>query len=438
MKKTLATALLLLLSAAAMALGPGDTVLFGRYPQTEKEEVKPVEWTVLSKYDDGTAMLISSSILDGVPYSDNGKTEAYSRSRVRQWLNSTFLDACFTKEEKARLEKGSFFDFRVPDSDEELTDLVFLPEDGDVWYDMESAKKRRAYPTPFAAKKKGLPVDKDGLCAWMLAGRTPDCYTMVSSRGKPTHTDINKYPVGGVRPCITVKDADALAVKEKAKPEPQKSVMPTPWKQGMKVKKGDVISFGNAEQDGIAANGKEAIDWIVLSADEKEILVVSRYILYTRDFGARNWDDSPLRTFLNDTFYKGAFTDRERKCILTTENTTVDHDYEYNPEGDYTVKKHTGTTLDKIFILSMDEADTLFSSAVQRNTPYTKSGRPKDFVPNETPNCFWTRDRGHFAACVMNGHIYADGSGDGIDEYPCGVRPAMRLAPTGKEVTPIL
>ena len=190
MKKTLATALLLLLSAAAMALGPGDTVLFGRYPQTEKEEVKPVEWTVLRKYDDGTAMLISSSILDGVPYSDNGKTEAYSRSRVRQWLNSTFLDACFTKEEKARLEKGSFFDFRVPDSDEELTDLVFLPEDGDVWYDMESAKKRRAYPTPFAAKKKGLPIDKDGLCAWMLAGRTPDCYTMVSSRGKPTHTDI--------------------------------------------------------------------------------------------------------------------------------------------------------------------------------------------------------------------------------------------------------
>ncbi len=45
-------------------------------------------------------------------------------------------------------------------------------------------------------------------------------------------------------------------------------------------KRGDVIKFGRADQDGSAKNGKEPIYWTVLSNSGGQMTAISRDILY--------------------------------------------------------------------------------------------------------------------------------------------------------------
>ena len=46
-----------------------------------------------------------------------------------------------------------------------------------------------------------------------------------------------------------------------------------------KAKAGDTIVFGKYEQDGVKANGKEPIEWIVLKEEDNNILVLSKYVI---------------------------------------------------------------------------------------------------------------------------------------------------------------
>ena len=88
------------------------------------------------------------------------------------------------------------------------------------------------------------------------------------------------------------------------------------------VKKGDIIKFGAYEQDDDMTNGKEAIEWIVMSKKKDKILVASKYALdclpYNKDNQPTIWQDSSLRAWLNKEFYETAFDDKERKVIQKT------------------------------------------------------------------------------------------------------------------------
>ena len=46
-----------------------------------------------------------------------------------------------------------------------------------------------------------------------------------------------------------------------------------------RFKVGDIITFGEYEQDGNIINGKEPIEWIVADSNDGNYLLVSRYIL---------------------------------------------------------------------------------------------------------------------------------------------------------------
>lgn len=88
------------------------------------------------------------------------------------------------------------------------------------------------------------------------------------------------------------------------------------------AKVGDIITFGSYEQDGLMTNGKEDIEWIVLSKTDKEMLVISKYVLDLLPYNTKateiTWADCSLRGWLNNSFYKTAFTKSERKMIKTT------------------------------------------------------------------------------------------------------------------------
>lgn len=100
------------------------------------------------------------------------------------------------------------------------------------------------------------------------------------------------------------------------------------------VKAGDTIKFGAYEQDDDMTNGEEPIEWIVLSAENKKIMAVSKYVLDRLPYDKISWSSTErdeydqvytvgedniewdsLIEWLNGTFYKRAFTKKERKMI---------------------------------------------------------------------------------------------------------------------------
>lgn len=117
------------------------------------------------------------------------------------------------------------------------------------------------------------------------------------------------------------------------------------------IKVGDTILFGSYEQDDDLQNGKEPIEWIVLSVDDNQALLFSKYIIDCYPYKQGNefidWENSDLRYWLNDTFLKEAFNQKELNTIKRTIISTL-------PSVIYN-KKGSADTIDKIFVLSIQE-----------------------------------------------------------------------------------
>lgn len=131
------------------------------------------------------------------------------------------------------------------------------------------------------------------------------------------------------------------------------------------------ISFGTYEQDGNLDNGPEPIQWIPLFEHDGKVLLISRYILDYKCFNdttmasATSWENSSLRKWMNRDFLNSAFSSSEKDRIVVT----MVQDYKAdNVLG--------GTTPDKVFLLSKDQAFSYFASDSARattSTPYAKS-----------------------------------------------------------------
>lgn len=88
------------------------------------------------------------------------------------------------------------------------------------------------------------------------------------------------------------------------------------------AKTGDYITFGTYEQDNNTANGKEPIEWLVLSNNGDELYIMSKYALECKPFQEEGrfsiWKECTLRTWLNDEFYNTAFSKDEKTWIKNT------------------------------------------------------------------------------------------------------------------------
>ena len=73
----------------------------------------------------------------------------------------------------------------------------------------------------------------------------------------------------------------------------------------------DTVKFGKYPKSDVSGKKKEDIEWIVLKKDDKEAILISKYILEHKQFEESGsdfkWDDSSLKKWLNDEFYKTAF-----------------------------------------------------------------------------------------------------------------------------------
>lgn len=125
---------------------------------------------------------------------------------------------------------------------------------------------------------------------------------------------------------------------------------------------GQHLKFGKYEQDGDESNGKEPIEWRVLAIEDGKALLLSEklldFVMYHNDAEEVTWEDCSLRKWMNGKFLRTAFKYDERKKIAKSKITNWDNP-EYGTDGGK-------DTIDKIFALSVEDAEMLFDFDEER------------------------------------------------------------------------
>lgn len=110
----------------------GQKAIFGRYEQDNDTENGPesIEWTILDQYDDESFLLIAEHSLDAVPYHENRTDITWENSTLRAWLNESFYEKAFTKEEQDKILLSNIQNKSNPqsgaDGGEDTQDYVYL------------------------------------------------------------------------------------------------------------------------------------------------------------------------------------------------------------------------------------------------------------------------------------------------------------------------
>ena len=197
------------------------------------------------------------------------------------------------------------------------------------------------------------------------------------------------------------------------------------WNKIKNIKIGDTHTFGAYEQDKNTSNGKEAIEWTVLDKDGMSLLLVSKQALdcqqYNTEWVDITWENCSLRKWMNDTFLNNAFSAEEQAQI---QNTTVSADK--NPE--YNTNPGNATT-DKVFLLSITEAEKYFSSDNARQCkPIKYAVANGAYVNSNNGNCWWwlrsPGDSQNYAA-IASSDGSVDYCGYYVNRNDGAVRPAM-------------
>ena len=197
------------------------------------------------------------------------------------------------------------------------------------------------------------------------------------------------------------------------------------------VSVGDHFTFGNYPQ---GANGEEQpIEWRVLAVENGRALVISEKLLdcvpYNETYTDVTWETCTLREWMNHDFISKAFSSNEQAKITTV---TIQ-----NPDNPKYGTSGGNATQDKIFALSVDEADKYFGSDEDRMAAPTDYAKQQGCyvsdnysLPNgENTGWWWLRspgnDSGSAADVYFHGFIHQ--FGDNVNYIYVAVRPAFWL-----------
>lgn len=194
------------------------------------------------------------------------------------------------------------------------------------------------------------------------------------------------------------------------------------------LKVGDTAVFGSYEQDGNVENGAEAIEWVALAKQGNKTLLVSKYALDFQPYNISRtdvtWKNCTLRIWLNESFLSMAFTEDERSFIDDTDVANSDNG-EYGTQGG-------NPTVDKVFLLSIDEAENHFSSNEDRVCTTTAHAKNQGAWTGSNGECrWWLRSPGgdsDYAAVVSSGGS-VNALGWGVGDGNVAVRPALWINP---------
>ena len=226
---------------------------------------------------------------------------------------------------------------------------------------------------------------------------------------------------------------DSEKKKDKIKPQYKKMLM-------KEAKVGSTVLFGSYEQNNNTNNGKEDIEWQVLEIDGDKALVISKYGLDAQPYNTESvkvtWETCSLRTWLNNTFYKNAFTTDEQSKIQTTVLENDDNKFYSNSNH---VAEGGNDTKDKVFLLSLSEAGMYFGMGGAGEFELTAyaiaQGAQTDRVQTTNSSIAtgwaWLRSPGAFSnqAAVAYNDGFINNYGEYVGETMIGaIRPAMWIS----------
>ena len=343
----------------------GDTVKFGRYPQTAAGDVQDIEWRVLA-VKGNKVLAISSYGLDAKRFDDDSND--WGSSEICRWLNGEFYNSSFNDDEKGIIASSD-------------PGKVFLLSKKEAEEYFDSDEDRKCAPTEYA-KANGASED-NGCCFWWLRSPDPDISSGVYS--------VDYYGVfcyfvdnsrGSARPALWIN---------------------IPYENPFKgANVGDMVKFGRYPQT--AAGDVQDIEWRVLSVEGDKVLAISRYGLDARRFDeeSNDWENSEIRGWLNGEFYNDSFNDDEKGIIASSDP-------------------------GKVFLLSKKEAEEYFDSDEDRKcvpTEYAKANGA-----SETNGCcyyWWLRSPfPNNSYCVYS--VLFDGviSFSSVNDFNGSARPAL-------------
>ena len=190
---------------------------------------------------------------------------------------------------------------------------------------------------------------------------------------------------------------------------------------------GDTVYFGTYEQDGDESNGSELVEWIVLDKQRTKALLLGKYginanLLEDDEFPSAIWENSKIRFWLNDGFYNTAFSEPEKEKVIDT-NLKTEHNPLWESMYDYTNLDLGNDTIDKVFLLSIQEVNDYFASDEERVcyvydslSIYRKKRETTDAVNPDYPvtsKVFWWLRSPHFLYASSNPSVYSE---DGIND----------------------
>ena len=189
---------------------------------------------------------------------------------------------------------------------------------------------------------------------------------------------------------------------------------------------GETLFFGHYEQDNNLTNGTEELEWVVLDVVDGKALVTTVYavdsMMYLHILEDVTWEQSSIRQWLNEDFYKAAFETEHRDYIALTQVPA-----DLNPQEDTL----TGpVTEDYLFLLSLKEIELYMVGkplAVCSATPYVVNNRFGYVFGENDASWWWSRTSGGFQnfAAGVNPIGVISYQGNNVTYHLGGIRPAM-------------
>ena len=210
---------------------------------------------------------------------------------------------------------------------------------------------------------------------------------------------------------------------------------------------GDIVQMGTYEQDGDTET-EDPIYWDVLDKDGDSILIISHDVIgYQRFSDSPNcviWEDSQIRTWLNEEFYTDAF-DKETQARIKESVLKNPSIAGYVTGADESIWESRGDTTDRIFLLSWKEMEKYYghklpkaeallckpSEAVLQRYEEIKQQRIREKVPfgesapDVTEGISWmlrSTGKSQNQISIIRGDGYYSQC---MADYYQGVRPAM-------------
>lgn len=156
----------------------GDYVFFGAYEQDNNTSngQEYIEWLVL-EVKGGKALVISKYALDCQPYNTSFTDVTWETCTLRKWLNSDFINAAFSADERTMIPTVTVSADKNPDYSTNpgnaTQDQVFLLSITEVNKYFSSDSARQCKPTDYAVAN-GVGENDSGNCWWWL--RSPGGY----------------------------------------------------------------------------------------------------------------------------------------------------------------------------------------------------------------------------------------------------------------------